>query len=79
MEIKKFILEQTIKWIAGKEVYDSIKRIVESLMDTKMDGDKKRQIALQNIKHLGLQASSFVINLTLETVVFLLKNQISKK
>jgi len=75
---KTYVLDKTITWLLGGDLFSKIKEIVAGLMDQGIPGDKKREIAERRAKELFGDIATFVVNLAIEAAVFILKSRQSE-
>jgi len=78
MSIKGIVIEKFAKWYIGGVHFESIKRVVASLMDSSLSGQAKQAIAINEIQKFGYDLSAFLINLGIELAVGYLKAQANK-
>jgi len=78
MNIKGIIIEKFAKWYIGGVHFESIKRVVASLMDSSLSGQAKQVVAINEIKKFGYDLSNFLINLGIELALGYLKAQANK-
>ena len=71
--IKAYILERTVKWIVGGELFDQVKNLVLAYASENIPGDEKRKKVLEQVKLIRGNISNFVVNLVIETAVFIIK------
>lgn len=78
MSIKGIVIEKFAKWYIGGVHFESIKRVVASLMDSSLSGQAKQMVAINEIKKFGYDLSNFLINLGIELALGYLKAQANK-
>ena len=78
MSVKGIVIERFAKWYIGGVHFESIKRVVASLMDSSISGQAKQTIAINEIKKFGYDLSNFLINLGIELALGYLKAQANK-
>ena len=78
MSIKGIVIEKFAKWYIGGVHFESIKRVVASLMNSSLSGQAKQVIAINEIQKFGYDLSNFLINLGIELAVGYLKAQANK-
>ena len=78
MSIKGIVIEKFAKWYIGGVHFESIKRVVASLMDSSLSGQAKQVVAINEIKKFGYDLSNFLINLGIELALGYLKAQANK-
>ena len=78
MSVKGIVIERFAKWYIGGVHFESIKRVVASLMDSSISGQAKQTIAINEIKKFGYDLSNFLINLGIELALGYLKAQAYK-
>jgi len=76
--LKTYVLDKVVAWVLGGSMFNQIKDIVSSLSNMDVPGDVKREQALKQLKMLGYDTATFLINLGIEAAVFLLKEKQSK-
>ena len=78
MSVKGIVIERFAKWYLGGVHFETIKRVVASLMDSSLSGQAKQVIAINEIKKFGYDLSNFLINLGIELALGYLKAQATK-
>ena len=78
MSVKGIVIERFAKWYIGGVHFETIKRVVASLMDSSLSGKAKQTIAINEIKKFGYDLSNFLINLGIELALGYLKAQATK-
>lgn len=78
MSVKGIVIERFAKWYIGGVHFETIKRVVASLMDSSLSGQAKQTIAINEIKKFGYDLSNFLINLGIELALGYLKAQSNK-
>jgi len=78
MSVKGIVIERFAKWYIGGVYFETIKRVVASLMDSSISGQAKQTIAINEIKKFGYDLSNFLINLGIELALGYLKAQSNK-
>lgn len=73
--IKSMAIVSFAKFIIGGSIFTKIKHIVINYNDANLSGEEKRKQALKDIADIGIQLSSWAINLGIELAVAWAKNQ----
>jgi hypothetical protein len=76
--MKTFVLDKTISWLLGGQLFAQVKEIVSGLADQDVPGDKKREEAIAKAKEMLGDTATFMVNLAIEAAVYILKEQQKK-
>ena len=80
MDFKAYTLKKATEWIVGYNLFERITDSVnEYLNDDNKTGEEKRQAVLTDLKEIGEDFSSFLINLGIEVAVVLAKRSLGIK
>jgi hypothetical protein len=74
MNIKAAVISSFASFIISSQIFQKIKSVVEKYLETKLLGPEKRSEALKELSSLGLDISSWALNLGLELAVAYFKN-----
>jgi hypothetical protein len=67
-------LKKIVEYLIGKDVFGKIQDLVGTLMlNTELTGDQKRELALSEAKTFGGEFATYLLNLSIEVAVTLLK------
>ena len=77
-KMKKYMLEKIVAWLVGGSLFEDIKQVVVTLMNSEMPGERKREIALRRIKAMAADSATFMLNLAIEAAVVVLKQESNK-
>ena len=69
MSIKMTIIRRATQWLIGAQVFKKIEQVVVDLMDMKLSGEDKKEMALSELRDLKVSISKALINLAIEVAV----------
>lgn len=73
--MKAYIIERFARFLLGGLTFSRIKGVVERLADSSLSGEEKRQLAFKTILDIGIDISTWLINLGIELAVSALKTK----
>jgi len=79
MSIKGIIIEKFAKWYVGGVAFESMKRIVSSLMDSDLTNKQKKAKALSEIAEMGYALGDFLLDTGIQLALGYLKSQPKSK
>ena len=69
-----WLLEKVMNYIVGKDVFGTISRLVETVgLNAELSGSEKREKVVSEVKALGTDFASHMLNLAIEAAVALMK------
>lgn len=74
--MKAYIIEQFARFLLGGMTFTRIQGVVERLADSSLSGEDKRQMAYKTIADIGIELSTWLINLGIELAVSALKTKV---
>ena len=76
----QWLLERVMNYIIGKDVFGQIKISVEkNANNTKLTGQQKKDAVLDDLKEIGKEFASHMLNLGIEAAVAMMKSKIESK
>ncbi|GEM_PF-4401166 len=73
--LKSFLLQSIIKWLVGGAFFDDVKVLVKRAFDANISGEQKKEAVRQQLLMMGYRVSDFLINLAIESAVYVLKSK----
>lgn len=74
--MKAYIIEKFARFLLGGLTFSRIQSVVERLADSSLSGEEKRQLAYRTLMDIGIELSTWLINLGIELAVSALKTKV---
>jgi hypothetical protein len=79
MKVWLILLDKFAKWCVGGVPFESAKRVTAALDNASITGPQKKEIAIHELKTLGYDLTSFLLNSAIELAVIYIGLQAGKK